>query len=388
MDKINYRLIFNRKKKLNNQGKALIQVELYQNKRKIYISTRIYVYPYQWDIKKRKIINHPQMEELNRLMDEFILKLQWKELEMWKKGMNVSLDYFKCNASSNEDYPDAFITFSRKWVENSSRKESTKHNLMSTIMLVNEFRPSLSFDAVNYTLLTEFENFMKQKKNLSINTIAKHMRQLRTLVNEAIRQNIMKTENYPFKNYKIKTIESRHSFLLPRELEKLETLQLPVKHQELLHTLHAFLFCCYTGLRYSDFTQLGQKNILRLHGKLWLKYRTVKTNVEIAVPLYLLFGGKALEILHHYKDSPDEFFHIKSNSSVNKELKIIGKLIHLKKHISFHSARHTNATLLIYKGVQITTVQKLLGHRNVKTTQGYSEIFSGTVVKDLKKCRS
>lgn len=387
MDKINYRLVFNRKKKLNNQGKALVQVELYQNGRKVYISTRIYLYPYQWDNKKRRIIDHPQMEELNRLLDELVLKLQWRELEMWKKGADVSLDCFKHEISSGKESPDGFITFGRKWVENSSRKESTKRNLMSTILLMEEFNPSLKFGDIDYVLLTRFENFMKCRKDLSVNTIAKHMRQLRTMVNEAIRQNYMETGNYPFRKYRIKTTESRHSFLLPDELKKLEVLQLQESRKELAHTLDAFLFCCYTGLRYSDFTQLSSKNVMRLGGKLWLKYRTVKTGVDVSVPLYLLFHGKAVSILHRYKDRPDDFFHIRSNSSVNKDLKILGETARLKKHISFHTARHTNATLLIYMGVQITTVQKLLGHRNVKTTQVYSEVFSGTIVKDLKKCR-
>ena len=56
----------------------------------------------------------------------------------------------------------------------------------------------------------------------------------------------------------------------------------------------------------------------------------------------------------------------------NKELIRLGKLANIPKLFSFHSARHTNATLLIYMGAQITTVQKLLGHRNISTTQIYS----------------
>ena len=73
---------------------------------------------------------------------------------------------------------------------------------------------------------------------------------------------------------------------------------------------------------------------------------------------------------------------------VNKELLIIAKLSGLNKRISFHTARHTNATLLIYSGVNITTVQKLLGHKSVKTTQVYTNIMDITIVRDLEKSKN
>ena len=154
-----------------------------------------------------------------------------------------------------------------------------------------------------------------------------------------------------------------------------------------MHSLKAFLFCCYTGVRYSDFVLLNEKNIVAIKGEKWLIFRTVKTNTEVSIPLYLLFQGKALRLLQEYHQNVNDFFHLKSNSSVNKDLKKIGMLAKIEKHFSFHSGRHTNATLLTYNGAQITTVQKLLGHQSVKTTQGYSDIFSGTIIKDLKKCK-
>lgn len=116
-------------------------------------------------------------------------------------------------------------------------------------------------------------------------------------------------------------------------------------------------------------------------------FKTVKTDTEVSIPLFLLFQGKALRLLQEYRHNLNCFFRLKSNSSVNKDLKKLGMMAKIDKHFSFHTARHTNATLLIYNGVQITTVQKLLGHQSVKTTQGYSEIFSATIIKDLKKCK-
>ena len=53
--------------------------------------------------------------------------------------------------------------------------------------------------------------------------------------------------------------------------------------------------------------------------------------------------------------------------------------------VLFHTARHTCATLLLYQGVNITTIQKLLGHRSVLTTQAYSKIIDATVIRDLSQ---
>lgn len=63
-------------------------------------------------------------------------------------------------------------------------------------------------------------------------------------------------------------------------------------------------------------------------------------------------------------------------------------LAKIDKRVSFHTARHTNATLLLYNGANITTVQKLLGHKSVKTTQVYANIMDITVVRDLEKTAS
>lgn len=386
MNKIHFRLVYNRKKKLNKCGKALIQVEVYQNRKKIYISSGIYVNPQQWDNSRSRIIHHPHAEELNRMLEEFILELQWEELKYWKRGIPVNLSVFRKLKVHSNTGKMTFLYFSRNWVEQSSRKENTKKNLLTTLDLLNHFHPSIDFEDITYSFLQDFEKFMRQKF-YETNTIAKHMRQLRTFVNEAIKRGYMTAESYPFRNYQIKTVQSKHTFLLPEEIRKLEQLNLSSFPESLTHSLKAFLFCCYTGVRYSDFIHLNEKNIIKVKGGKWLMFKTVKTNTEVSIPLYLLFQGKALLLLQEYKHDLNSFFRLKSNSSVNKDLKKIGIMARIDKHFSFHTARHTNATLLIYNGAQITTVQKLLGHQSVKTTQGYSEIFSSTIIKDLKKCK-
>ena len=95
MKKISYRLVYNRKKHLNANGKALIQVEAYLTGQKAYFSTHIYVKPEQWDSKHGRIVLHPHEEALNRMLDEFLLNLQYRELEGWKQGKAVALSLLK-----------------------------------------------------------------------------------------------------------------------------------------------------------------------------------------------------------------------------------------------------------------------------------------------------
>lgn len=384
MKKIKYRIVYNRKKQLDKQGKALVQVEAYLSGKKSYFSTHVYLKPDQWNNRVSLVCNHPHAEELNYMLEEFVLTLQMRELEAWKQGREICLQILK-ETGKDTSTENKFIPFGRKWIENSSIRESTKSNLNTTLSLLYSFSPSITFRQLDYKTLLSFEQFLKNKK-LGTNTIAKHFRHIRTILNEAIRQGLITKEFSPFTEYKIKTTESHHTYLLPEELEKLEQINFSRKKESLCHSLDAFLFCCYTGLRYSDFIRMEEENFIQTNSGLWLVFKSQKTGTVTQIPLSHLFQGKAVRLLSHYPNLKD-FFLIKSNASVNKELIRIGKLAGIEKHFSFHCFRHTNATLLLYKGVQLATVQKLLGHRNIKTTQVYGEILPQTIIKELKKCK-
>lgn len=379
MDKIKYRLVYNRKKQLNKQGTALVQVEALLNQRKVYFRTNLYLKPEHWNSRNAQVDNHPQAHDLNSMLFEFVLHLQAIELSLWKRGIPVTLSLLKDAIKKDKPVNVTFPVFARIYVQESDRKRSTKENLMTTITVLQEFRPGLDFKDITYTFLKEFEVHLKEKGN-SVNTIAKHLRQLRTLVNEAINQGYIPSDAYPFRKYKIKQEKGRKEFLTPDELKRLENLDVDKK---LRHVLDAFLFCCYTGLRYSDFCQLTPENIIRVNGKRWLYFKSVKTDVEIRLPLHLLFEGKALAVLERY-DIVTDFAKIGPNSEANKYLAQLAAFARIRKHITYHTARHTCATLLVHQGVPITTVQKLLGHTSVRTTEVYSEVLSNTIIRDLK----
>ena len=379
MDKIKYRLVYNRKKQLNKQGTALVQVEALLNQRKVYFRTNLYLKPEHWNSRNAQVDNHPQAHDLNSMLFEFVLHLQAIELSLWKRGIPVTLSLLKDAIKKDKPVNVTFPVFARTYIQESDRKRSTKENLMTTITVLQEFRPGLDFKDITYTFLRDFEVHLKEKGN-SVNTVAKHMRQLRTLVNEAINQGYIPSDAYPFRKYKIKQAKGRKEFLTPDELKRLENLDVDKK---LRHVLDAFLFCCYTGLRFSDFCQLSPANFIKVNGKRWLHFTSIKTGVELRLPLHLLFEGKALAVLERY-DIVTDFAKIGPNSEANKYLAQLAALARIRKHITYHTARHTCATLLVHQGVPITTVQKLLGHTSVRTTEVYSEVLSNTIIRDLK----
>lgn len=385
MNKIIYNLVYNRKKCLNKKGMALVQVEAYLGRKKKYFSTKVYLKPEQWDNKKLIVKNHPNADALNRLIYEFVATIEKKELELWQQGKRISLKLLK-NALTTQENNSSFISFFRQEVMNSSLKDSTKRNHLSTLMLLQEFKKNITFSDLTFELISSFEYFL-QLKGYHTNTIAKHMKHLKRHVNIAINKEYIEIQKYAFRKYKIKTIENKHTHLVPEELERLENLILSGRYVKLQKSLDAFLFCCYAGMRYSDFINLSSENFVDINQETWLIYKSVKTGTEVRLPLYLLFSGKGIAILNKYRDNLEDFFHLRDNSNVNKDLIIITRLAGLSKRISFHTARHTNATLLIYNGINITTVQKLLGHKSVKTTQVYTNVMDMTIIHDLEKMK-
>lgn len=384
MKKVTYNVVFNRKKKLNPVGESLIQIEAYYEKRKIYFSTKIYVKPTQWDKKKKCIKNHPNKDGLNGKIRDFVTELEKKELYVWQKGKEFQLNDLR------KKYTDpsiqSFITFYQKEVEEAVLKESTKKNHMSTLVLIKSYNKDLQLGDITYEFLCRFEHYLIAK-GFHRNTIAKHLKHIKRYINNAINKDLLDIYRYPFRKFRIKQIETFRNYLTPEELYALEKVNLTCFHPRYQKVLDAFLFSCYTGLRYSDIIKLKSENIYSLDNQYWLIYSTTKTDKKIKLPLSLLFEGKSLPLLEKYKNETDLIFPLPDNSNVNKLLKKICIYAGINKKISFHTSRHTNATLLLYNGANITTVQKILGHKSIKTTQIYGDIMDMTVVRDLEKIK-
>lgn len=309
MNKIIYSLVYNRKKSLNKRGVALVQVEAYLNRKKKYFSTKVYLRPDQWDAKKLLVKNHPNADALNRLIYEFMAMIEKRELELWQQGKPITLEILKEMLSEQQEQEDksSFIPFFKHEVMTSNLKESTKRNHLSTLALLQDFKKNVTFSDLTFEFVSSFEYFL-QSKGYHTNTIAKHMKHLKRHINVAINKEYMDIQKYAFRKYKIKTVENGHTHLAPEELEKMETLQLTGRYIKYQKTLDAFLFCCYAGMRYSDFVNMKPENIVEMHQETWLIYKSIKTGTEVRLPLYLLFNGKGIQILNKYQANLQDFF--------------------------------------------------------------------------------
>lgn len=130
-----------------------------------------------------------------------------------------------------------------------------------------------------------------------------------------------------------------------------------------------FLFSCLTGLRWSDLTNLTWDDVQELDGRTRIVFRQQKTKQQE----YLDISDEAVKFLP--PRGSGEVFGIHSACYANSVIKQACERCGIKKHISFHCARHSFAVLMLDLGVDIYTVSKLLGHTDVKTTQIYAKVL-------------
>jgi len=146
------------------------------------------------------------------------------------------------------------------------------------------------------------------------------------------------------------------------------------------------LFSCYTGLAYADIKKLKRSEIsLGVDGEKWIFTSRQKTETLSRIPLLPI----TLIIMERYNDHPQccnkgYLFPVSSNQKMNAYLKEIADTCGINKYLTYHIARHTFATTVtLSNGVPIESVSKMLGHKNLRTTQHYAKILDKKVSEDM-----
>lgn len=227
---------------------------------------------------------------------------------------------------------------------------------------------------IEYLLNYKIDRYLPNSgKHYKATTAQQKYNCLRYVLNEAVRKEIIPFNpcNLISKSEKIKTktINNVREYLTEEELKRLNETE-----TKSFETKRVYFFMCFCGLRISDVKALRWENIEKNNGKISLRIIQQKTQNYIIIPL----SEKAQEYLpEQNKKSNDSFIfsNLPTEPAMNRALKIWVKKAGINKTITLHTARHTFATLMLTKGVDLYTTSKLLGHSEVGTTQIYARII-------------
>ena len=276
---------------------------------------------------------------------------------------------FLTNTKSNSD----FLQYFNKLTEDRLSSIGNYGNWDSTLKHLTQYtKGRVLFKEIDENFCEGFKDYLtnKVKKNngdsLSSSSVSSYFNKFRASLKQAVKDKIiLYNSSVDVKIPKVK--EKEREYLTIEEVRQIEKAEC---RYEVLK--RAFLFSCLTGLRWSDINKLKWKEVhIDSEGNRIHYYQKKTENLE-----YLDINEQALLYLGEKgNDEERPFEGLKYSSYFNVALAQWMLKAGITKHITFHCARHTHATLLLTNGVDIFTVSKLLGHKEIKTTQVYARII-------------
>ncbi len=267
------------------------------------------------------------------------------------------------------------------------RKESNHANWISALNYLNEFtNGKLKFTDLNERYFDDFKEYLLTTKSrrsnktaLSRNSAVSYFNKVKATLKQAYRDGILQTD-LNARIEPIKAAETRREYLTIEELNRLVKTPCSIPLLK-----NAALFSALTGLRFSDISKLvwSEVQYSELEGY-YLQFRQKKTKGVEFLPI----SEQAFLLLGERKEPTTKVFEgLKYSAYMNIHLKEWIFRAEITKDITFHSFRHTFATLQLSHGTDIYTVSKLLGHKDLKTTQIYVKIIDKDKQKAVNKIK-
>jgi integrase len=318
-------------------GRQSLYLDIYHN------STRSYDYLNLYLTKDNK---GDKNKETKQLAEK--IRAQ-RELKLNQHEHGVAVENHR--KTSFVDYFDA---------QGKKRTGTTKASWAGTLNHVREYAATHgeTFAHITPQWLEGFQSFLLEK--VSQNTAFVRYNMVKTALAQAVREEII-TSSPATKVKGVSRQETHRSYLDQEELEKLAAE--PCRNAEVKR---AFLFSCMTGLRLSDVKALRWRNITKDR----IEFAQKKTS-ELQ---YLDLNDAIRAVLSAPGDPGEPVFRLPATVTIEKVLKQWCASAKINKHVTFHVARHTFATLLLTLGGDIYTVSKLLGHSSLAHTQVYAKI--------------
>jgi len=380
--------------------KASVYMRVTVNGRRSELSINRKVNVSKWNQKAEKLSGtKEEVKDFNNYLDAVRNKVYNVQQQLLRNGTKITSQAIKNSylgkgekqmmlleafQSHNEQME---MLVGREYALSTVKKYKTAYKHLKTFLAYKYRLKDIPIERLNHSFITNFEFYLKSVKNCNHNSTIKYIKNFKKIVIIALSNGWIDKD--PFINYKVHTKGVEREFLTKEEIQLMLYKKLHAPRLEQVRDI--FMFCCYTGLSYSDVKKLTKDNLVKgIDGEMWIKTNRIKTNTPSNIPLL----PTALMILDNYKDhieviNGDVLLPVLSNQKSNAYLKEIADLCGIKKNLTTHLARHTFATTItLSNGVPIESVSKMLGHKSLRTTQHYAKILDSKVSDDMSILRS
>lgn len=228
----------------------------------------------------------------------------------------------------------------------------------------------------------------KAVRHLSAGSIKQYQLLLATILNVAVKEDIIGSNPFGALSEKetLTTPASTRTYLSIDEVKRFMEARYERMSVVAEECKMAFVFSCFTGLRISDIRSLRWCDIQGVNGIPHVRTTMVKTKKPIFVPLSM----NAMLWMPKREENTNDTAHVfvklpPASSSLNDYVRRIAKAAKIEKQISFHTSRHTFATLTLKASKDLYVVSKLLGHASINTTKVYAEVLESSLENAVMK---
>lgn len=344
-------------KKTDNTFAVYIQITLHRVVKKM--SLGFFVLEKDFDAKNQRIkSSNVNYKDYNLLIEKKLANINTIEVNYRLSDRIITLEAL----ISELNNPTARIDFIKFWEQEMERQKDllkigTYRQQMTVLNKVKDFKSPLFFYEITDDYINDLKAHCKRKLKNNDNTVATLIKSFKKYLHIANKKGIRSPID--FSEIKNKSFKGNRTFLIPDEIIKLDEYWnskfIPDVYRNILAR---FLFSCFTGLRFTDASNLTQDNFTEnsvvFTAEKTGKFQRIKMNETAKKYIY------------------EDFFKINStNEYTNRELKKIAKLCGIKKKITFHVSRHTFATNFLICGGRIEHLQKILAHSKIEETMIY-----------------
>ena len=334
------------RKRKTRTGLYSLYLDTYNNSKRTYEYLRLYLVPERTREDKRKNKETLQLAEAIRA--------------------KRVVEYHEGRYGFDTSEQDKVLLFDYFEAQTEGYKRKTSDSWYNCLQYIKRYerRRDITFAEVTPEWVKGFKAFLEAQE-LAQNSKSLYFEKLRACINKAYREGII-TDN-PLKRVgSIKREESKREYLTLEEVQRLVETDCD---NEVVK--RAFLFSCLTGLRKSDIMQLQWGYVHKEGDYTRITFRQRKTGGQE----YLDITHEARELMGEERGAEELVFDpFPAMSTVSAVINVWTARAGIRKHITFHSARHTFATMMLTLGTDLYTVSKLLGHRDIKTTEIYAKI--------------